>query len=299
LKKQRKAAYNVRSGLTVALIVVMTSLGLAAFSHFSFLRPYLVPATICLGVLSLALYCFRVKRSGSDLAAEEILQFYYNPGYWSFVITVTAVLTYGLFSALFAEHKQAQPLVVQASEAKQIEAPPAEPQEPEPVVVLPEFPPLHVTGLILNGTNSSAVINRLTVQLGETINEVKVVDILPEGVVVELAQQRKTPLLGAIPELDSIAVDNVMTALEEHFGISATYDEPGRRGSVDDVAFRILRHHERRKHLDAMNHAPQIHAQRPAPVGLGALPDDAERRPGDDPVYPEGRRDHQERGHLA
>jgi acyl carrier protein len=34
-----------------------------------------------------------------------------------------------------------------------------------------------------------------------------------------------TPLLGAIPELDSMAVVNVITALEEHFGISVADDE--------------------------------------------------------------------------
>jgi acyl carrier protein len=34
-----------------------------------------------------------------------------------------------------------------------------------------------------------------------------------------------TPLLGAVPELDSMAVVNVITALEEHFGISVADDE--------------------------------------------------------------------------
>jgi acyl carrier protein len=36
-----------------------------------------------------------------------------------------------------------------------------------------------------------------------------------------------TPLLGAVPELDSIAVVNLITALEEHFGISVADDEIG------------------------------------------------------------------------
>ena len=34
-----------------------------------------------------------------------------------------------------------------------------------------------------------------------------------------------TPLLGAIPELDSMAVVNLITALEEHFGIAVEDDE--------------------------------------------------------------------------
>jgi acyl carrier protein len=36
-----------------------------------------------------------------------------------------------------------------------------------------------------------------------------------------------TPLLGAVPELDSIAVVNLITALEEQFGITVADDEIG------------------------------------------------------------------------
>ena len=36
-----------------------------------------------------------------------------------------------------------------------------------------------------------------------------------------------TALLGSIPELDSMAVVNLITALEEHFGISIADDEIG------------------------------------------------------------------------
>ena len=36
-----------------------------------------------------------------------------------------------------------------------------------------------------------------------------------------------TPLLGAVPELDSIAVVNLITAVEEHFGITVADDEIG------------------------------------------------------------------------
>lgn len=35
------------------------------------------------------------------------------------------------------------------------------------------------------------------------------------------------PLLGAVPELDSIAVVNLITAVEEHFGITVADDEIG------------------------------------------------------------------------
>lgn len=37
--------------------------------------------------------------------------------------------------------------------------------------------------------------------------------------------QRQTPLLGAIPELDSMAVVNVITAIEDKFGVTVADDE--------------------------------------------------------------------------
>jgi acyl carrier protein len=41
------------------------------------------------------------------------------------------------------------------------------------------------------------------------------------------ALEASTPLLGAFPELDSMAVVNVITALEEHFGFTVDDDEIG------------------------------------------------------------------------
>ena len=40
-----------------------------------------------------------------------------------------------------------------------------------------------------------------------------------------LACEASVPLLGALPELDSMAVVSLITALEEHFGFSVTDDE--------------------------------------------------------------------------
>ena len=39
------------------------------------------------------------------------------------------------------------------------------------------------------------------------------------------AMNAATPLLGAIPELDSMAVVHVITTLEDHFGIAVADDE--------------------------------------------------------------------------
>ena len=39
------------------------------------------------------------------------------------------------------------------------------------------------------------------------------------------AMNARSPLLGAVPELDSMAVLSIITALEEHFGFSVDDDE--------------------------------------------------------------------------
>ena len=56
----------------------------------------------------------------------------------------------------------------------------------------------------------------------------EVITILAE--VLNLGQRKNllqpdSPLLGSIPELDSMAVINVLTALEDHFGITIDDDD--------------------------------------------------------------------------
>jgi acyl carrier protein len=66
-------------------------------------------------------------------------------------------------------------------------------------------------------------------QLGVNMQHIEEVrNILSD--VLSLGERRNSlnedsPLLGAIPELDSMAVVNVITALEEHFDITVDDDE--------------------------------------------------------------------------
>jgi acyl carrier protein len=68
-----------------------------------------------------------------------------------------------------------------------------------------------------------------------SLEEVKqiVIDTLGLGARGELLTAA-SPLLGAIPELDSMAVINLITALEEHYGFSIADDE------ISAVAFETL-----------------------------------------------------------
>ena len=72
----------------------------------------------------------------------------------------------------------------------------------------------------------TARIHHPTKESMATIDEVRVIlgDVLQLGARLE-SLQASTALLGSIPELDSMAVVGVITALEEHFGISVADDE--------------------------------------------------------------------------
>jgi acyl carrier protein len=50
-------------------------------------------------------------------------------------------------------------------------------------------------------------------------------DVLSLGGRAQAGFQRETPLLGALPELDSMAVVTLITSLEERFGIVVDDDE--------------------------------------------------------------------------
>jgi acyl carrier protein len=58
--------------------------------------------------------------------------------------------------------------------------------------------------------------------------EQEVIKILRSVLVLDKAKvhlDAASPLLGTIPELDSMAVVSILTALEEHFGIAVDDDE--------------------------------------------------------------------------
>ncbi len=60
------------------------------------------------------------------------------------------------------------------------------------------------------------------------LNDVKqiLIDVLALGA-QGAALTAQSPLLGSIPELDSMAVVNLITALEDHFGITVEDDDIG------------------------------------------------------------------------
>ncbi len=71
--------------------------------------------------------------------------------------------------------------------------------------------------------NDRLVINGLNMNVAEDIKTM-LADVLSLGA-RKFQLDEATPLLGSIPELDSMAVVNVITAMEERFGINVSDDE--------------------------------------------------------------------------
>jgi len=177
--------------VSVAVIIVLTALVFLVFSTFTAFRPYIPHTSIALGLCGVALYFRQRQKLGMNLSEDYVLHFYRQPRYWSFILLISAGLLFTLCSTLLTTQKvQAKPQppqpkrVVQQPIAPPVEEPPAPP-------ISDGFPALKVTGVVVNGARSSAVINGKTVQLGEHTEGVKLVEVAEDGVVVELKGEQK------------------------------------------------------------------------------------------------------------
>ena len=62
--------------------------------------------------------------------------------------------------------------------------------------------------------------------MSDTAIQTQVISILAETLLLDVTEfDQETELLGTIPEIESIGVVMVLTAFEEHFGISVADDE--------------------------------------------------------------------------
>ena len=77
-----------------------------------------------------------------------------------------------------------------------------------------------------SGAQAFAIINNNMPYTDETLVQVRTLlaRVLQLGTKAD-ALEGRSPLLGALPELDSMAVVHVLTAVEEHFGIAIADDE--------------------------------------------------------------------------
>lgn len=190
-----KASFHVRSAASVVLIVIFTVPAFVVFRGCTALRPYMPYMAIFLGLAGLLLLPFRARGGARQLDEDFVLHFYLHPRYWSFVLLVSAGLVFTLCSAFLRESAQPPPRIVARARPQPVREPPT------PIA---DFPPIHVTGVLLNGPRSSAVMDDETVLLGEYIQGVKLVEVFANGVVVERdGFQKILPLEAGKPPSDS------------------------------------------------------------------------------------------------
>ena len=189
--KALRSARRTRLGVTLALVVAGIGAALAVFRCFPGFQPFLSRAAIGFGAIGIIFYFFRFKRGDADETEQDILQFHRNPGYWSFVIIVTTGLSFGLCTML--KPAAPKPELKVAARAPQPKPPAVVANLIELVTpaAAPEFPPLKATGVILNGKKSTVVLNKVTVEVGEAVQGVKVVQILQDRVVVAMGDVTK------------------------------------------------------------------------------------------------------------
>lgn len=174
--KEMACSYKARAGAAVASVSFLTLTSLLVFRVVETLRPHLGWYAGGLGLLGLVLlfaslpYC---KRSGTE---EQVLEFYHRPSFWGGCLITAAVVIFVLATLLF-------PVLAVDPPVSEMALP------PQPAAI--EFPDLVVTGVILNGTQSSAIIDGQTVMMGERLDKVTVVDVYEDGIITELEGERR------------------------------------------------------------------------------------------------------------
>lgn len=167
-----------RTGTGVALTCLAFVIQLETITRVGVLREHRAHCFVILALICGLLMLFRGRLAADHRTnPEAILTFYRRARFWGTVLLASAAITQVVLPV-----RLGRPRVQEAIQ---------EAEPPPPVASPREFPNLDVTGFVLNGQRSSAVINGKTVMLGEDVYGVQLVAVTTEGIVVELEGQRK------------------------------------------------------------------------------------------------------------
>ena len=184
-----KVATKVRVGFSLALVAFLAIGGSAGFTYIPVLQTHNAVICVSLGLASLLMWLTgalaqgegtRLNLGGNPLpeqaAGEHPLACFKTLRHWGIILGVSAALVYA-----FNDYRS-RPYVVHAATPRR--------SIPRPPLAV-AFPPLKLQGLISDGDNSSAIINREVLRVGEGIGNVRVVAIDSAHVTVELEGQTK------------------------------------------------------------------------------------------------------------
>jgi len=192
IKLRVQAARRARAATALVSITILTAIGICLYRIIANRSPYSLQVILLMGLIGIVLLGMGRTAKSRRLSELAILRFYRSFRFYGVVVSTSAtfVLVYALVVApneKVRARENSAPVVVAVT-------PPA-PAPPDPVVELPpsepEFPKLEVTGVIVSGGTSSALINNRTVLVGETISGVRLTRVSEDGVIVELEGAQK------------------------------------------------------------------------------------------------------------
>ena len=173
-----------RLGAGVAVLCACTGAGgwiIGALMRTQTGRNHVV---IGITVLGLILVACQLGAYGRTPTADEVLRFFRNPHFWG-VILLFASMTIYLILPLMWPLRATVVATIKVQARPKAELPMGITNAVENAEAEPEFPPLQVMGIVLNGARSSAVINGRTVMLGESIDDVQLAEIAENGIVAK------------------------------------------------------------------------------------------------------------------
>jgi hypothetical protein len=148
-------------------------------------NPLGIQVIMLMGLVGLVLLSLGRGHASRRMTELAILRFYKSFRFYGTVVSITAALVF-VYALMLKPAVPVQARVV-----------PAELSTPKLQSVMPvapptEFPQLRLTGVILHGSRSSAVINQKTLKVGDYIDGVRLVEVQENRVVVEKNGLKKT-----------------------------------------------------------------------------------------------------------
>ena len=131
-------------------------------------------------VAGLVLVACQLGAYGRAPTADQVLRFFRNPHFWGVEFICASVTIYLILPLMWPLQPSVAEVKVHAR--PKVEAPMVS-NVVEAAESAPEFPALEVTGLVVNGARSSAMINGRVVMLGESIDGVELAKVAENGIV--------------------------------------------------------------------------------------------------------------------
>jgi hypothetical protein len=185
IKLRIQAARRARAAIGLSAIMLLT-ITIGCIYRLCFREnPLGIQAIMLMGLVGLVLLSLGRSHASRRMTELAILRFYKSFRFYGTVISITAALVF-VYALML---KPAAPVEVRLVPA---ELPTPKLQSVMPVAPPTEFPELRLTGVILHGSRSSAVINQKTLKVGDCIDGVRLVEVHENRVVVEKNGLEKT-----------------------------------------------------------------------------------------------------------